>query len=202
MDEQAERGAVEMNNEIKFQYIKRHWYLEGGVIYTKRGNKPMSFASKTTNGYRFQDIRVNGKRRVVCIHEAIFMLFHDRPIAEGKEIHHIDGDKQNNAINNLIELTPKQHNRIHQYQCDDPMRGIYLEQGFWRFYWRDNNGKQHNRSFHGINEAMTFRAEIEEPRRQELHALGLNCKRAGNRLTTATMRQINKRDRLRYRCRH
>lgn len=26
--------------------------------------------------------------------------------------------------------------------------------------------------------------------------------RHGNRLTTATMRQINKRDRLRYRCRH
>lgn len=31
---------------------------------------------------------------------------------------------------------------------------------------------------------------------------GLQCKRSGNRLTTATMRQINKRDRLRYRCRH
>lgn len=130
------------------------------------------------------------------------MLFHDRPITEGKEIHHRDGNPENNAVSNLIELTRTQHRRIHQFQCNDPLRGIRLHQGAWRFRWYDDDGKQHNRRFPGINEAMEFRAEIEHPRRQELRALGLNCKRAGNRLTTATMRQINKRDRLSYRCRH
>lgn len=130
------------------------------------------------------------------------MLFHDRPIAEGKEIHHRDGNYENNAVSNLIELTRTQHKRIHKFQCDDPLRGIHLDQGAWKFQWMDDNGRYRARCFHSINEAMKFRAEIERPRRQELRALGLNCKRAGNRLTSAVMRQINKRDRLSYRCRH
>ncbi|MDI0734295.1 hypothetical protein NEP06_07210 [Escherichia coli] len=109
-----------MNNEIKFQHIKRLWYLEDGVIKTRHGNRAIKF----------------------------------KP----------------------------------DYK--------------WRFQWFDGDGERHQRRFTNINEAMEFRATIEEPRRQELRALGLQCKRSGNRLTTATMRQINKRDRLRYRCRH
>ncbi|MFN1928926.1 HNH endonuclease [Escherichia coli] len=191
-----------MNNELKFQHIKRLWYLKDGLIFTRWGNKPVAFSGKGKNPRRFAVIKVNGKNHSVYIHEAVFVLFHDRPIAKGKEIHHIDENYENNSPYNLIELTPKQHRRIHQYQCDDPLRGIYLDKGAWRFRWRDENGRHRARQFHGINEAMAFRDEIEHPRRQELRALGLNCKRAGNRLTSATMRQINKRDRLIYRCRH
>lgn len=190
-----------MNNE-KFNHIKRLWYLKDGVIYTRYGDKPVSFSSKVRTGRRFQRIEVNGKAFSVRIHEAVFMLHHNRAIAEGKEIHHIDGNYENNAIENLIELTPKQHRRIHMYQCDDPLRGIYLYQGAWKFRWQDDNGRHRARCFHGINEAMAFRDEIERPRRQELRALGLNCKRAGNRLTSAVIRKLNKRDRLGYRCRH
>lgn len=191
-----------MNSAIKFQHIKRLWHLKDGVIYTRWGNKPVSFSGKDKNGRRYTMVRVNGKQHAVYVYEAVFMLFHDRAIAEGKEVHHKDGNYENNAIDNLIELTPKQHRRIHQYQCEDPLRGIRLYNGAWLFRWMDDNGRQRGRRFHGINEAMAFRDEIEHPRRQELRALGLNCKRAGNRLTSATMRQINKRDRLSYRCRH
>ncbi|EOW5686645.1 HNH endonuclease [Escherichia coli O187:H4] len=190
-----------MNSE-KFKYIKSHWYLRDGIVYSKRTGKPKTFPSKNNKGRRYQIIEVNGKHYPVLIYEAVFVLFHDRPIAEGKEIHHKDGDPKNNAVSNLIELTRTQHQRIHKFQCDDPLRCIHLEQGAWRFRWQDDNGHLRSRSFHGINEAMKFRAEIEHPRRQELRALGLNCKRAGNRLTNSVMRQINKRDRLSYRCRH
>lgn len=34
-----------MRNEIKYQYIKRLWYLKNGVIYSKRTDKPISFSS-------------------------------------------------------------------------------------------------------------------------------------------------------------
>lgn len=189
-----------MSNVIKFDHIKRLWYLKNGVVFTRWGNKPVAFSSRV-NGRRFAQATINGKSYSIYIHEAVFALYHNRPIAEGNEIHHRDGNPANNAIDNLIELTPTQHKRIHKYQCDDPMRGISLYKGAWRFQWNDDNGR-HSRCFHEINEAMKFRAEIEHPRRQELRALGLNCKRAGNRLTSATMRQINKRDRLSYRCRH
>ncbi|EIS2831176.1 HNH endonuclease [Escherichia coli] len=179
-------------NELKFEHIKKLWYLKDGVIYTRWGNKPKTFPSKTGDGRRFQIIKINGKAFSVRIYEAIYMLHHDRAIAEDKEIHHKDGNPENNAPENLVELTRKQHMRIHQYQCDDPMRGITLNQGTWKFQWLDDNGRHRGRCFHGINEAMTFRAEIEEPRRQELRALGLNCKRAGNRQTASTLRQRNR----------
>ena len=181
-----------MKNEIKFNHIKRLWYLKDGVVFTRWGNKPVSFSSKTGDCRRFTSIEVNGKWHNILIHEAVFMLFHDRAIAEGKELHHIDGNYENNAPENLTELTRKQHKRIHKYQTDDPLRGIHLNQGTWQFQWIDDNGRLRARRFYGINEAMTFRAEIEEPRRQELRALGLNCKRAGNRQTASTLRQRNR----------
>ncbi len=169
-----------MNNAIKFEYIKRNWELRDGIVYSKKTGKPVSFSSKNEYGRRCTAVRINGKWHSVLIHKAIFMLFHDRPIAAGKELHHRDGDYENNAPENLIELTDKQHKRIHQYQCDDPLRGIYLHQGAWQFQWLDDNGHQRARRFHSINEAMKFRDEIEEPRRQELRAMGLNCMRVSS----------------------
>ncbi|MCH0661381.1 HNH endonuclease [Escherichia coli] len=169
-----------MNNAIKFEYIKRNWELRDGIVYSKRTGKPVSFSVKDKYGRRFTVIEINRKRHAVRVYEAIFMLFHDRPIAEGKELHHKDGNHQNNDIENLIELTDKQHRRIHKFQCDDPLRGIYLEGGAWRFFWYDDNGRFRGRRFHSINDAMAFRAEIERPRRQELRALGLNCKHVGS----------------------
>lgn len=181
-----------MNNELKYEYVKRNWQLRDGVVYTRWGNKPVAFANKTGNGRRFQKINIDGKTYPVLIHEALFMLHHNRPIDEGKEIHHINGDYEDNAVDNIVELTRTQHKRIHQFQCNDPMRGISLNQGAWRFQWYDDNGRYRNRRFHGINDAMTFRAAIEEPRRQELRALGLNCKKEYRGVTASQLRKISR----------
>lgn len=181
-----------MSNKIKFEHIKRMWFLNNGIVYSKRTGKPKTFPSKTGGGRRFQLIKVSGKYYSVCIHEAIYMLHHDRPVAEGKEIHHKDGNPENNEISNLIELTPKQHKRIHAYQCNDPMRGIRLYKGAWQFEWYDDNGKHHGRCFNEINDAMNFRAEIEEPRRRELRLLGLNCRKKYRGVTASQLRRISR----------
>lgn len=167
-----------MNSQIKYEYAKQHWELRDGIVYSKLTGKPKTFPSKERDGRRYLSFKINGKVFSVRIHEAVFVLFHNRPIAEGKEIHHKDGNPENNAPENLIEITRKQHKRIHQFQCDDPMRGIILKEGAWYFQWNDDNGKRAGRRFNILNEAMTFRDEIERPRRQELRGLGLNCKRA------------------------
>ncbi|MCH4774776.1 HNH endonuclease [Escherichia coli] len=181
-----------MNNELKYNHIKRLWYLEGGVIYTRWGNRPVAFANKTNNGRRFQQINIDGKTHPVLIHDALFMLHHNRPIAEGKEIHHINGDYEDNAVDNLVELTKTQHMRIHQYQVNAPLRGIYLDSGTWCFRWYGDDGRSHGRRFHGINEALAFRDKIEEPRRQELRALGLNCKKEYRGVTASQLRKISR----------
>lgn len=180
-----------MNNEIKFQHITRLWYLEDGVIKTRHGNRPIKF-KPDWKGYLTTDTQCGEKRFHITQHEAVFMFYYNRPIGEGKEIHHRDGNPANNAIDNLIELTSKQHRRIHKYQADDPMRGICLNKGVWCFQWIDDNGRLRNRRFHSINEAMEFRAEIERPRRQELRALSLNCKKEYRGVTASQLRKISR----------
>ncbi|ELO4274970.1 HNH endonuclease [Escherichia coli] len=181
-----------MNNQIKYEHIKRLWYLRDGVIFTRWGNKPVAFSGKNKDGRRYTIINVNGRQHIVYVYEAVFMLYHNRPIAECKELHHIDKNPENNEIDNLIELTDKQHRRIHAYQCNDPLGGVDLHKGSWRFRWMDDDGRRRCRSFHSIDEAITFRAEIEEPRRQELRALGLNCRKISRGITASELRKISR----------
>ncbi|HAV9805599.1 TPA: HNH endonuclease [Escherichia coli] len=181
-----------MNNKIKYEYVKRFWELRGGVVYSKRTGNPISFACKNKMGHRFVVVKVNNKPHAIYVYEAAFALYHNRPIAEDKEIHHKDGNPENNAPENIVELTRTQHKRIHGYQIDDPLRGISLYKGAWRFQWCDDYGIRRDRRFHGINEAMTFRAEIEEPRRQELRALGLNCRKISRGVTSSQLRKISR----------
>lgn len=48
---------------------------------------------------------------------------HFGEIPEGMQIHHIDGNKQNNNISNLQLVTPTEHKRIHE--------GCLLKDGIW-----------------------------------------------------------------------
>ena len=159
----------------KFEYIATHWFLKDGIVCSLQTGDPISsFINET--GHLLVSLALKGRRcSTVKLHQAAFMLYHNRPIGEGMIIHHIDGNPLNNHPSNLVELTHSQHRRIHAFQCDDPMLGISLAGNAWRYQWRDDNGRPHTRHFHGINEAMKFRAEIEEPYRAELRALGLDC---------------------------
>lgn len=158
--------------EQLFEYVVKNWYLKDGIVYSHHTQKPVAFSGVNNTNHHYQKTTTN---KAIYIHQAVYMLHHNRPIGEGMEIHHIDGNPMNNHPSNLVELTPRQHRRIHSYQSDDPLRGISLEKGSWRFHWHDDDGPKHSKSFHGINEAMKFRAEIEEPYRAELRALGLDC---------------------------
>lgn len=165
-----------MTRQEQFEYIINHWYLKDGVIYSHYTQKPVSF-SHVNNGHHYKNIRIKGEETTIYVHQAAYMLHHSKPIGEDTHIHHIDGNPLNNYPTNLIELTPLQHRRLHTYQSNDPMRGIRLRRGrtLWEFRWHDDNGRQCSKYFHGINEAMKFRAEIEESYREELRALGLDC---------------------------
>lgn len=164
-----------MTRSEKFEYVINHWFLQDGCVYSKRYGKPVSFSRLDKDGYRKNRVH-SGKRHIdIWEHEAVFMLHYNRLVGEGMQIHHIDGNKLNNHPSNLVELTQKQHRRIHAYQSNNQMRGIHFVHTAWQFEWYDDEGRHHCKRFHEINDAMQFRAEIEEPRRAELRALGLDC---------------------------
>lgn len=163
-----------MTRSEKFRYVVNHWFLQDGIVCSRRTRKPVAFRVGPC-GHLQAKIRIRCCHHNIKLHQAVFMLHHNRPIGEGMVIHHIDGNKLNNHPSNLIELTQRQHHRIHAYQCDDPLRGIVLHEGAWQLSWYEDDGCKHHKRFHEINDAMQFRAEIEEPRRAELRALGLDC---------------------------
>ncbi|HGX8905950.1 TPA: HNH endonuclease signature motif containing protein [Escherichia coli] len=163
-----------MTRQELFEYVTKNWYLKDGIVYSHYTGRPISF-EVNHNGHLRHHVNSGLLKGCIRIHQAVYMLHYNKPIGEGMQIHHIDGNPLNNDPSNLIELTPKQHRRIHVYQSNDQMRGIRLYRGVWQFRWCDDNGRRCSKTFHGINEAMKFRAEIEEPYRAELRALGLDC---------------------------
>ncbi|MCA1806931.1 MAG: HNH endonuclease [Actinobacteria bacterium] len=60
--------------------------------------------------YFWTDYYKNRKGKL--LHRAKYEYTHG-PIPEGNQIHHIDGDKSNNAIENLVSLSVSEHIKLH-----------------------------------------------------------------------------------------
>lgn len=77
--------------------------------------------SVTFNGYKYnrypdakrQVHRTYFSRSGQFLHRAIWE-FHNGPIPKGHQIHHIDGDSGNNAIENLMCVSVKEHRKEHE----------------------------------------------------------------------------------------
>ena len=69
--------------------------------------------SKTFGGYIRASLYVDGVSAYIKVHRAVAEAF--IPNLENKpHVHHIDGNPANNAVENLIWVTPKEHGLFHK----------------------------------------------------------------------------------------
>jgi len=55
----------------------------------------------------------NNKPYIISQHIRVFLEHYGRKPKKGYDIHHIDGDKTNNSIDNLLEIERSQHKKLH-----------------------------------------------------------------------------------------
>lgn len=85
---------------------------EDGNIISYKGRKPRILkAGAATDGYMMVNLRINGKSIAFLVHRLVAECY--IPPIEGKRlVNHIDGNKRNNARNNL-EWCDHKENMVH-----------------------------------------------------------------------------------------
>jgi len=83
--------------------------------YARRANsgakKPLS---TRTNGSGYQQFKDQRTGQWVLTHRRVAEKMVGGKIYPGREVHHIDGDKNNNRPSNLVVVSSAQHRRIHR----------------------------------------------------------------------------------------
>ena len=83
--------------ELKFPYF----VTDSGQVYSEKANKFLAY-QKDKDGYaKVQMISTDGKRHRYSVHRLILENFNSIENMEHLQVNHIDGDKFNNALNNL-----------------------------------------------------------------------------------------------------
>ncbi|ENZ7220401.1 HNH endonuclease signature motif containing protein [Escherichia coli] len=166
------------NNQIKFEYIKSHWYLDEGVIYSQRTHMPISFSCKSSkNKHRFAMVNLaGGIETSICIHDAIWMMHHNRPLPDGKfEVHHVDGNILNNNPSNLVLMSNRMHRLYHRYIAG--AKGYYYNAQCLTSPWKAQVhlpiGRRITKSFATEAEAQAFVAYHRAPIIKAFKQLGL-----------------------------
>ena len=80
----------------------------GGTIYNLKSKKYMTH-NVCRNGYHRVHLTLNGKRKAFSVHRLVALKFNSNNYFNGAEINHIDGDKSNNAVENLEWVTHKEN---------------------------------------------------------------------------------------------
>jgi len=96
------KGIYEISN---FGQIKR--------VAKGPGTKPGTIIKPwiRSEGYSYHDLNKNGKRRHFRTHTLVAKAFIGPPPTKKHQINHIDGNKQNNKVDNLEWVTPSENQR-------------------------------------------------------------------------------------------
>lgn len=90
-------------------------------LVDKHGNYLGNNTVGLDDGYQY--FRFSGSTFKQMIHRLVALAYGDKPI-EGMHVHHIDENKLNNNIDNLMILTPSEHTIIHLTGSEPYNKGI------------------------------------------------------------------------------
>lgn len=111
----------DLNGE-EWKQIDFDYYVSNcGRVKSKSKWKAIILKQHENNrGYK----RVEIHKKKILTHKLVAKYFLKQPTEKHTEIHHIDLNKKNNHLNNLIYLTKKQHNEIHKQICENAQKGV------------------------------------------------------------------------------
>lgn len=106
------KGRTPWNKGVKgYNSGNKHPMWKGGI-------------NKMVNGY-LRDLIV-GKGKYELEHRKIIEQLMGRKLTKEEVVHHIDGNRTNNHINNLVLMTRSEHQKLHYKNRKRNERGIFI----------------------------------------------------------------------------
>lgn len=112
--ELRERMSQERSGKGNGMYGKACWNKGLKLPEMSGENHPRYKGGWIQCGYHYMTI--NGKQTPA--HRHIFALTIDRPLENHEVVHHINGDKLDNRIENLMLLTRAEHIKLHRHEIN------------------------------------------------------------------------------------
>lgn len=110
------------------EYLLNTYTYEDGKLFRKSNGKEV-ICSKS-KWHRYLRLGIQGK--VYALHRVIFLYHHGYM---PKITDHIDGDRYNNRIENLREVTQQQNclNKKHHKNSSSPFKNVYFDKGMNKY---------------------------------------------------------------------
>lgn len=86
-------------------------YENGDIFRDKRKLSPYENANRNGMIYMRIKLSVNGERRAYYVHRIVMQAFTSWEAVRDRQVDHIDGDSTNNALDNLMIVTPSENCR-------------------------------------------------------------------------------------------
>lgn len=109
-----------MNKRDLLEFVKKGPYLidiDEGIIYNSRGHELSTYAND--DGHLFVRIYWNGKRKAIAVHRLVWMAATKSTIPEKFQVHHRDGDTENNSFTNLMCVHEMDHRKFHEEHYEE-----------------------------------------------------------------------------------